>query len=67
MSPGSSDEDLDAIIAYLKTIPPVDHKTRELQVMRLCKILVGAGMFGNLPVEDVSHNTHDCARGWRNR
>jgi mono/diheme cytochrome c family protein len=56
-----SDEDLGAIIAYLKTLPPVDHETSGLQVKPLGKILIGAGMFGNLPVEDASHKTNVTA------
>lgn len=50
-----SDEDLGAIIAYLKTVPPVDRQTNGLNLSALGKIMIGAGMFGNLPVEDVSH------------
>ena len=56
-----SDEDLGAIIAYLKTIPPVDHQTNGLQIKPLGKILVGAGVFGDLPVEAVSHNINVTA------
>ena len=52
-----SDQDLGAIIAYLKTVPPVDHQTNGLQIKPMGKILVGAGVFGKLPVEEVSHHT----------
>jgi mono/diheme cytochrome c family protein len=52
-----SDEDLGAMIAYLKTIRPVDHETRGLQSTVLSKIMFGAGLFGNLPAEDASHKT----------
>jgi mono/diheme cytochrome c family protein len=52
-----SDEDLGAMIAYLKTIPPVDHETRGLQSTVLSKVMFGAGLFGNLPAENVSHKT----------
>ena len=52
-----SDEDLGAIIAYLKTIPSVDHASRGANFSVLGKILIGAGMFGKLPVEDVNHAT----------
>jgi len=51
-----SDEDLGAMIAYLKTIPPVDNVTRGLQLKPLAKILMGAGQFPKLPVEVVSHD-----------
>ncbi|MBI5824134.1 MAG: c-type cytochrome [Chloroflexi bacterium] len=50
-----SDEDLGAIIAYLKTIPPVDHQTNGFEIKPLGYILMAAGMFGNLPVEDAGH------------
>jgi len=56
-----SDEELAAIIAYLKTIPPVDHVTHGAQFSVLGKIMVGAGGFGKLPVEAVSHDVHVAA------
>lgn len=42
-----SDEDLGAIIAYLKTIPPVDHQTKERYFTPLARILLTAGILGN--------------------
>jgi len=56
-----SDEDLGAIIAYLKTIPPVDHTTNGEQFTPLAKILLAAGVLEQLPVETVSHETHVSA------
>jgi len=56
-----SDDDLAAIIAYLKTIPPVDNVTAGQQLKPLAKILMGAGQFPKLPVEVVSHETHVTA------
>lgn len=56
-----SDEELGAMIAYLKTVPPVDRKTNGSQFTALGKIMVGAGMFGNLPVEAVSHQNRVSA------
>jgi mono/diheme cytochrome c family protein len=50
-----SDEDLGAIIAYLKTLPPVDRKTNGHHFTPLAKILLAAGMLGKIPVEAVSH------------
>ena len=50
-----SDEDLAAIIAYLKTIPPVDHPTRGRNFTPLAKVMFGAGLLGKLPAEAVSH------------
>lgn len=49
-----SDEDLGALVAYLKTIPPVDHQTNGQQFTPIAKILIGAGII-ELPVEIVSH------------
>jgi Cytochrome c553 len=56
-----SDEDLGAIIAYLKTILPVDHVTNGVRFKPLAKILFGAGMFGKLPAEAISHEIHVTA------
>lgn len=56
-----SDEELGAMIAYLKSIPPVDRKTNGSQFTSLGKIIVGAGMFGKLPVEDANHQNHVTA------
>lgn len=52
-----SDEDLGAIIAYMRSIPPVDHKTNGLQLTPLAKILFVLGVLPPLPVEVVSHET----------
>ena len=56
-----SDQDLGSIIAYLKTIPPVDHKTTGQHFKPLAKILLAAGKLGKLPVESVSHAVHVTA------
>lgn len=50
-----SDEDLGAIIAYIKTLPPVDRRTNGQKFTPLAKILLTAGVLGKLPVETVSH------------
>ena len=55
-----SDEELGALIAYLKTIPPVDHKTNGQQFTPLAKIMIGAGII-KLPVEIVTHKSHVTA------
>jgi mono/diheme cytochrome c family protein len=52
---GMSDADLGALIAYLKTVPPVDHKTNGQQFTPLAKILIGVGVI-KLPAAFVSHN-----------
>ena len=56
-----SDEELAAIIAYIKTVPPVNHKVIERHFTPLAKILLAAGVLGNLPAEVVSHNVHVTA------
>lgn len=56
-----SDDDLGAIIAYLKTVPPVDRKTSGSQFTALGKIIFGVGMFGKLPVEEVGHQNNVSA------
>jgi mono/diheme cytochrome c family protein len=53
-----SDEELADIIAYLKTIPPVDHNTNGHQITPIGKIMLAAGQLGNLPVEDAIHEVH---------
>ncbi len=56
-----SDEDLGAIIAYVKTVPPVDHKTNGQNFTPLAKILYVLGVLPQMPVETVSHETHVTA------
>lgn len=56
-----SDEDLASIIAYLKTLPPVDHVTKERHFTPLARILLAAGVLGDLPAEAVSHAPHVTA------
>jgi len=56
-----SDEDLAAIIAYVKTVPPVDHTVKPRHFTPLAKILLAAGVLGKLPAEAVSHDVHVTA------
>lgn len=56
-----SDEDLGAIIAYLKTVTPVDRKTNGSQFSALGKVIFAVGMFGEFPVEVVSHQNNVTA------
>ena len=56
-----SDQDLGAIIAYLKTVPAVDHKTNGHQFTPLAKLLMVAGVLPQLPAEMVSHQIHVTA------
>jgi mono/diheme cytochrome c family protein len=54
-----SDEDLGYIIAYLKTLPPVDKETREPSFNPLGKAMLAAGVLGNAitVAENISHDT----------
>jgi mono/diheme cytochrome c family protein len=56
-----SNEDLGAIIAYLKTVPPVDRKADRTSFTPMAKILFGAGLFPALPAETVNHETQIAA------
>ncbi len=56
-----SDEELAAIIAYVKTVPAVDHVTREKHFTPLGKILLALGVLPKLPAETVSHDIHVAA------
>jgi mono/diheme cytochrome c family protein len=56
-----SDEDLGVIIAYLETVPAVDHQLKGEQFTPLAKILLAAGVLDKLPVETVSHEVHVTA------
>jgi mono/diheme cytochrome c family protein len=56
-----SDEDLGAIIAYLQTLPPVDRQLMGERFSPLAKMMLAAGMLGDLPVEVVSHDVHVTA------
>jgi len=56
-----SDDDLAAVIAYVKSVPPVDHITYGKQFTPLAKILFATGMLPAFPAEVVSHETHVTA------
>jgi cytochrome c553 len=49
-----SDADLGAIIAYIKSLPPVDNQAPATQVYPLGRALMAAGLLG-LPAEDLDH------------
>jgi mono/diheme cytochrome c family protein len=53
-----SDSDLGDIIAYVKSIPPVDKDTREPNFNLLGKAMVGAGVFGKgiVVAEDIQQS-----------
>jgi mono/diheme cytochrome c family protein len=54
-----NDEDLGEIIAYLKSLPPVDQEIRKPHSNFLGRALLAAGMFGKaaLPAELIFHDT----------
>jgi mono/diheme cytochrome c family protein len=56
-----SDEDLAAVIAYVESVPPVDHITNGKQFTPLAKILFATGMLPSFPAEVVSHEAHVTA------
>lgn len=56
-----SDEDLASIIAYIKSVPPVDHKVKERYFTPMARILLAVGVLGKLPAEEVSHDIHVSA------
>ena len=56
-----SDKDLGAIIAYVKSVPPVDHKLDGQKFTPLAKIMLAVGVIEKLPVETVSHKTQVTA------
>jgi mono/diheme cytochrome c family protein len=52
-----SAEDLGALIAYLKTVPPVDNNVPEPRLTFMGRVLLAAGMFGDvLPADYIDHN-----------
>ncbi len=57
-----SDADLGAIIAYLKTVPPVDRTIRPRKILPLAKVLYALGAFGSeLKAETISHDVRPDA------
>lgn len=56
-----SQQDLGAIIAYLKSVPPVDNELPEPKIKPLGKIMVAMGMFDSealplIPAEKIDHS-----------
>lgn len=51
-----SDEDLGALIAYLKSVPAVERPTGEPQFKFMAMVLSALGAFGELPVEQIDHS-----------
>jgi mono/diheme cytochrome c family protein len=53
-----NDQDLGEVIAYLKSLPPVDAEHPDPQITPLGKIMMGAGMFGPaiVPANVIAHD-----------
>ena len=49
------DEDLGALIAYLKSIPAVDNKLPERRIEPLGKLMMGAGLFPPFAADQIDH------------
>lgn len=56
-----SDEDLGAVIAYVRSVPPVDKATKPFQAEPLGYILFAAGMFGEQAADIISHQNNITA------
>jgi cytochrome c553 len=58
-----SDQDLGDIVAYLKTLPPVDKQHNDPKVNALGKIMFGAGLFGKdiVPANGIAHTQRPAA------
>lgn len=52
-----TDEDLGELIAFLKSVPPVDNDLGEIRLTFMTKVLIAAGAFGEaaLPAEIIDH------------
>jgi mono/diheme cytochrome c family protein len=51
-----SDEDLGALIAYLRTIPPIDHPTKARNFSFVAYVMAGAGMLGDTPYAQIDQD-----------
>ena len=50
-----SDADLGALIAYLKSLPPVDNRLPEMRVELLGRLMMGAGMLPSFAADQIDH------------
>ena len=50
-----TDEDFGALIAYIRTIPPVDNQTKPRELSFMAYLLGGAGQIGQTPYEQIDH------------
>ena len=56
-----SDADLGAIVAYLKTLPPIDYQAPPRNLFFVADIGLAAGLFGKLPAEAIDHTAAHAA------
>jgi mono/diheme cytochrome c family protein len=52
-----SDYDLHAVIAYLKSVPPVDRQFPEKKLSFMGNTVFGMGLFGQMPAEIIDHRS----------
>jgi mono/diheme cytochrome c family protein len=52
-----SDEDLGAVIAYVKSLPPVDNPLPQRRVELLGRLMMGAGMFPPFAADQIDHTS----------
>lgn len=50
-----SDEDLGAVLAYLRTFAPVDQVALARSIAPVGRIMIGAGLMGELPAAQIDH------------
>lgn len=50
-----STADLGALIAYLKSVPPVDNQLPERRIEFLGRVMMAVGLFPALPVDQIDH------------
>ncbi|HVP22001.1 MAG TPA: c-type cytochrome [Anaerolineaceae bacterium] len=52
-----SDADMGAVIAYVRSLPPVDHQLPEVEVDPLGRLMMGAGMFPPFAADQIDHTS----------
>ncbi len=60
-----SEEDLGALIAYVKGVPPVDQEIPERRVLPLGRILVALGVFDSESIPFIPAELIDHSAMWR--
>jgi mono/diheme cytochrome c family protein len=56
-----SDEDLGALIAYIKSLPPVDDTLPEKRIEPIGRLMMALGMFPPFPVDQIDHTNQPPA------